>query len=256
MVALQRVPLDPDELLGRVVRPGREHHVANGFGLGIRERGDGHIAVVQRELGGVVQEGGEAEPLGRELLHVALAVETAVPRGLHRVEETVVVVEAAVLEIDVEECVRFRAHQIVQNVARRGVVGSIHEGRHDALGVLHLHHALVALQEGLQTLLVQGTHRFGQVAVHGRIVQVDGGGGVVSEDPREHGVLTEALVGAAADEVEAHEVVEGGDAVAEPLLRERELAEQLRGRRDPAEEEGSRVKENKRQYFWRAGWTA
>ena len=55
----------------------------------------------------------------------------------------------------------------------------------------------------------------------------------------ENGILAQTVVGASADAVQLDQVVEGGHLVTLPLLGDGELAEELRGRGDSAEEDAS-----------------
>lgn len=55
-------------------------------------------------------------------------------------------------------------------------------------------HALIAVPEERQALLLQSAHRLAQISEGGRVVEVQAAAGVVRQDPGEHGVLVQVIV--------------------------------------------------------------
>ena len=99
------------------------------------------------------------------------------------------------------------------------------EGRHVALVPV-----LVSVDEQLPAAGIERAYGFGQVAIRARRVEVDARRVVVDEYPGKDEILIEVVVGAAADHVEIHEVLEVGDLAPLPALGHVGRAEELHGR--------------------------
>lgn len=85
----------------------------------------------------------------------------------------------------------------------------------------------VLLLVTLQLLRVLGSDGLGKVSVYLGVGEIDAGGAVVAEDPREHVVLVEVIVGPPTILVQQHQVLEIGDASFAPPLRELAVLELL-----------------------------
>ena len=173
----------------------------------------------------VDEEGRVAVELGRELLHVRRQRRHAAPGLRQRAEQAVRRVKAPVLQAQHE--LRRRAHQVEHDVARRAVVAAVHEGRHlqrrrraRQLGHARVGHARQlgeALAEAGQALGAERADGLGEVAEGGRVVQVEGGAGVVGDDPGHDGVLRQVLEAAPGLAVQEHEVLEVARAAGAPV---------------------------------------
>ena len=108
-----------------------------------------------------------------------------------------------------------QADEVVQDTGRVAVVSSVVERRQlpariHELSEPNLHHLLVTR--------AQRTHRFGQVPVYVRVVQVEGLTAVVLDDPWEHRVLVEVVERTAGNCVELHQVLKVRDLPTHPFV--------------------------------------
>eukprot|EP00960_Hanusia_phi_P044601 756732-Hanusia_phi.AAC.4 len=76
------------------------------------------------------------------------------------------------------------------------------------------------LPEVLLPLLVLNSDWPRQVTEGPRVGQVDGGRGVVCQDPRHDGVLGQVVVRPASEVVEMHQILEVGDPPVHPIIRQ------------------------------------
>ena len=202
VLALQRLAVDADELVGAAVSPWRELDVIDLHAV---------LAAAEGEAVLVAEELGQVKELRDELLDVGGTSEHTLPGLSDGAEQAVGVVEVAVLQGD---CGRGgRAPPGGGSTARSRCwrTGS-RSGRAGGWGPASLSSPLYRSRYTRRRSSLRGADGFAEVAegggVAGLVSEVEGVAGVVGEDPGKHGVLREVVERAPGDGVELHEIVE------------------------------------------------
>mmetsp|Transcript_46694 Transcript_46694/g.89176 ORF Transcript_46694/g.89176 Transcript_46694/m.89176 type:complete len:262 (+) Transcript_46694:2427-3212(+) len=153
------------------------------------------------------------EHFRHQLLDIRHVLQHAPPGGGHVRKHAIRVVESAALQSHRQRGVGQSPDEVVEHGACAGVVRPVVE-----LGNDWVIKGPVAFHNLLQPLWVERSYGLGQVSERGGRGQVQGVGGVVGQDPREHWVLRDVVVGAPGDCVQLHEVLEVGYLAIHPAL--------------------------------------
>eukprot|EP00162_Nutomonas_longa_P010978 comp20268_c0_seq1/m.40279 comp20268_c0_seq1/g.40279 ORF comp20268_c0_seq1/g.40279 comp20268_c0_seq1/m.40279 type:complete len:404 (-) comp20268_c0_seq1:503-1714(-) len=209
IVAFQRHAHLACELARVAMGPRREHHT-------IHKRA--FLLHTEIKAVGILEKVAQIVELGNELLDVGhCGFRRRAPGLLDAVEEAIGVIEFAALQRQKVLRKRLQADQIVEHNARRRIVRAVVERRNLALRVFP---GIVAHLKFIRALRGQRTHRLGQIAVHGRVLEIELGRRIVREHPWEDRILGEIVVRPSCQAVDVDQVLEVGNLAHKPALCE------------------------------------